>query len=162
MHRKLLAATIAATFALGCSSSPTAPTPVGTTSTQPASIIGQWTGTYRVTSCVESGSAAGSGFCSSLGQGGGLTLTPQQTGQNVSGNMGIGGYSPIPVTGTVGTDNVVALSGSGPIQLNASLSLTTWRGTLSGSSIAGNLGYTITTAAPVGIATVQGTFTVTK
>src|SRR5687768_4775067 len=83
---------------LGCSGSPTAPTP------QPPNLQGQWSGNYRVTSCQETGAADNSGFCFSLINGGGLAFTPQQAGSNLSGTVSIGVFTPIPVSGTVGTD----------------------------------------------------------
>jgi hypothetical protein len=58
----------------------------------------------------------------------------------------------------VGIDRVVALSGSGPIQFNATLALSEWRGNLAGSSLAGTLRFTIATNTPVGSATVSGNF----
>jgi hypothetical protein len=140
---------------LACGSSPTAPSP------QPPNLLGQWTGGYTLSSCQETGAASGSGFCAQLGSGSVLVFTPQQTGSTLSGNLSIGAFSPIPVTGTVGTDTVVALSGSGPIQLGASLALTQFRGTVNGS-ISGTLQYTITTSVPIGSATVAGSFQLTR
>jgi hypothetical protein len=91
-----------------------------------------------------------------------MVFTPQQSGSNLSGTLSLGSFSPIPVSGTVGADNSVVLAGSGPIQLNATLALTTWRGTVAGNSIAGTFQYTITTSAPIGTGTVSGTFVITR
>lgn len=145
---------VLAATAMACgASSPTAPAPIIPT------VTGQFTGTYRVTSCSESGAAIG--FCASVGSGGAHVFTPQQTGSNLSGSMSFGGFS-LPVTGSVGADNVVALSGSGEVLPGAVLSLTTWRGTLAGTGISGNLQFTIATANPVGTGTIAGTFTIAK
>ena len=144
-------------FVAGCgSSSPTAPTP-------PPSILGQWTGGYTTRSCQEQGAAIGSGFCTAIGIGGGLILTPQQNGSAVTGTMSIGAFIPIPITGSVGTDRVVALQGSGPIQFDATLALVSFRGTLAGQQINGTLSYTISTPAPnLGSAVVMADFTLLK
>ena len=91
-----------------------------------------------------------------------MVFTPQQSGNNLTGTLSLGAFSPIPVSGTVGSDNVAVLAGSGPIQLNATLALTTWRGTVVGNSLTGTLQYTITTSAPIGTGTVSGSFTITR
>lgn len=145
-------------FLIACGSSPTAPTSV------PPPVIptltGQWTGTYTVTNCTESGSAVGSSFCTNLGRGGTHTFTPQQSGSNLAGTLGLGQFS-IPVTGNVGTDNVVVLSGSGDI-VGALLTLNTWRAVVTGSSMTGTMTFTITVANPIGAANVSATTALTR
>src|SRR5688572_6783300 len=140
----------------GCGSSPTAPTP------PVPNLQGQWSGNYRVTSCQETGAADNSGFCFGLINGGGMAFTPQQSGSYLSGTVSIGVFTPIPVSGTVGTDNSVVLTGSGPIQLNASLALNQFRGSLTGTTITGTLQYTITTNVPIGTGVVSATFTIQR
>ena len=151
---KRVAVYVAAAILVACSGSPTAPSP-------PPNIQGQWTGGYLVTACQESGAAIGSGFCQSLGSGSQVVLTPQQAGTAITGTLGIGAFSPIPISGTL-DQSVVSLAGSGPIQLGATFALNQWRGTLSGNTISGALQYTITTGAPIGSATVTGSFTIQK
>jgi len=137
----------------GGGNSPTAPTPATPT------VTGQYTGTYRIDNCTETGAA--SGFCIAIGTGGGHVFTPQQSGSNLAGTMAVGGFN-FPVSGSVGTDNVVALSGGGQLIPGANLSLSTWRGNLIGSTIAGSMQFVITTTDPFGSATVRGTFSITK
>lgn len=139
----------------GCSS-PTMPTPA-----KPTDIQGQWGGIYVVTSCTLAGAAQGTTFCTSLTDGGGMVFTPQQSGASVTGTLGIGGFN-IPVTGTVNPQGVVVLSGSGPIVLGATLTLSTWRGTVAANTMTGTTQYTIITDAPIGSATVAGTFTLQR
>lgn len=145
-----------ALFAVGCGSSPTAPT-VATIPT----VTGQYQGAYRTVSCTESGAAAGSGFCQSITNGGGMVYTPQQSGSNLTGTLGIGGFN-IPVSGSVDASNSVTLAGSGPIAFGATMTLTTWRATLSGSQLIGTGTYSITTTDPIGAAVVQTSFTLVK
>lgn len=124
----------------GCSS-PTAPTPPVTVQPPPIpSIAGQWTGTYSVLTCIATGSGS-AGACQALGTLGALTLTPNQSGPNVSATLGIGIFS-VPVTGTVGADNVVVLAGSGPVSF-ATLTVNTWRAVLNGSTMSGTMQYTV-------------------
>ena len=153
---------LAAVTACG-SSTPTAPSPKSQVPSPPPSILGQWSGGYTTRSCQEMGAAVGSGFCQFVGIGGGLVLTPQQTGSAVSGTLSIGGLSPIPITGSLGTDAVLALQGSGPIQFDATLALVSFRGILSGQQINGTLSYTVSTPAPnLGSAVVTADFTLLK
>jgi hypothetical protein len=120
-------------FVAGCGSSPTAPTPTIPT------IGGQWTGAYQVTSCAEPNPPTG--LCASLGGGGSLFLTPSQTGGNFTGQLGIGVFS-IPISGSVGSDNVVTLAGSGPVSF-ATLTVNAWRAVLSGSTMAGTMTFSV-------------------
>lgn len=117
---------------IACGSSPTAPSP-------PPSINGQWTGAYHVTGCTEP--TPPTGLCASLGSGGSLTLTPSQTGGNFTGQLGIGVFS-IPVTGSVGTDSVVTLAGTGPVSF-ATLTVNTWRAVLSGATMTGTMTFSV-------------------
>jgi hypothetical protein len=143
----------------GNSTTPTAPTPSSTSN----QLSGSYTGNFVVTSCVEGGSAAGTGYCSGIGAGGPHTLSPTQTGSNLSGTVAFGGLV-VPVTGLIGSDGVVTLSGSSTVAL-ATVTLTSWRGALSGSTVAGNYAFTVqvgTFPLPPGSVVVQGTFSVTR
>lgn len=141
----------------GSSGAPTAPTP-------PLPIVptlsGQWTGNYTVTSCTESGAAAGSNFCANLGRGGAHNFTPQQSGSNLTGTLSFGQFL-INVSGNVGADHVVALGGTGDI-VGALLTLTSWRATVSGSTMTGTMTFSLTTANPVGSANVSATTSLTR
>ena len=123
----LIATTIA------CGSSPTAPTPSIPT------ISGQWAGSYQVTSCIEP--SPPTGLCASLGSGGALNLTPSQSGGNFTGQLGIGVFS-IPISGSVGADNVVTLAGSGPVSF-ATLTVNTWRAVISGTAMSGTMTFSV-------------------
>lgn len=139
-------------FLVACGDTPTAPTPVLPT------LAGAYTGTYTTTSCVEQGAAIGSGFCAAVGQGGNHGYTPTQSGSTLGGSIYIGGIT-LPVTGNVGTDQIVHLSGTGTVTQGASINVTTWRGTLSGAQLSGNFQFTIATTDPPGTGIVQATFT---
>jgi hypothetical protein len=91
----------------GCGGSPSAPTPTIPT------ITGQWSGSYRTTSCNEVGAAIGSGFCAAIANGGGMVFTPQQSAGSVTGTVSVGGFQ-VPISGTVDTAGVVVLAGSTP------------------------------------------------
>lgn len=136
--------------------SPTAPTP------QPPvipSITGQWTGRYTVTSCAENGIAIGG--CGVLGSGGSHIFTPQQSGSSLSGNLSLGGVV-VPVNGNIGADNIVSLSGTATQPNAIVLAITTWRATVSGSTMTGTMNFTLSTSAPFGSVVVQSTFSITR
>jgi hypothetical protein len=76
-----------------------------------------------------------------LGGGGSLFLTPSPTGGNFTGQLGIGVFS-IPISGSVGSDNVVTLAGSGPVSF-ATLTVNAWRAVLSGSTMAGTMTFSV-------------------
>lgn len=151
MGRSVIGLLALMTVACGGSASPTAPTPP-----PPPNLAGQWSGAYTVASCTTTGAASASGFCNAVSLGGGLVFTPQQSGENLSGPLSVGGFV-IPATGTI-RSGTVALAGSGPIQLGATLSLLTFSGTLSGTRITGSMSFIITTDVPQGSATVAGPF----
>lgn len=146
-------ATILATLACG-SSSPTAPTP-------PPSLLGAWSGTYLVSSCTETGSAIGTAVCANIRPGGSLSYTPTQTGATLGGNVGIGSFI-VPVSGSVGTDNVVSLAGTGEMS-GFSVTINSFRSTLgSPNQMTGTITFTILVASPLGTATVQATTTLQR
>jgi hypothetical protein len=120
-------------FVAGCGSSPTAPTPTIPT------ISGQWTGSYQVTGCIEPNPPTG--LCASLGSGGSHTLTPSQSGGNFTGQLGIGVFA-IPISGSVGADNVVTLAGSGPVSF-ATLTVNTWRAVIAGTTMSGTMTFSV-------------------
>ena len=131
------------------SDSPTAPTT--------PNINGQWTGTYSVLSCIESGAAVGVA-CAPLAGGGPHRLTPSQSGTNVTAQLGIGGFN-IPVTGSVDVAGVVTLAGTGPVSV-ATLTVNNWRGVIAGNSMTGTMSYTV--FAVDGSFVVTSTFTLSK
>lgn len=149
---------IVAVYLMGvaaCSSSPTSPTPPPL-----PQVTGQYSGTYTVTRCTESGAALGSGFCAAV-PGGLMVFTPQQTGSTITGTLAFGG-SNISVTGSIDAAGLVVLTGGGPIQFDSTLTLSSWRGTLSGNTMTGTTLFTIATAAPIGSANMDATFRIAK
>jgi hypothetical protein len=97
-----------ASFLSACGgSSPSAPTapPI-------AQYAGNWTGTYTITGCTQSGGIALANICGSLGNTPPYGLQLTQTGSNVSGSFTLGTVSFPNVGGTVGSDGSLALSGT--------------------------------------------------
>lgn len=136
------------------SSSPTAPTP-------PPNVLGAWSGTYLVSTCTETGSAIGTAVCANIRPGGSLSYTPTQTGSTLGGNVGIGSFI-VPVSGSVGTDNVVTLAGTGEMS-GFSITINSFRSTLgSPNQMTGTMTFTILVSAPLGTATVQATTTLQR
>ena len=93
-----------------------------------------------------------------------MVYTPQQTGTAISGTISIGVFTPFSVTGTVANDQSAVLAGSGQIDgFPATITLTQWRGIVTGTMITGTYQYTITTPPPViGSATVGGSFSIQR
>lgn len=152
---------LCAVLLAGCSSSPTRPTPPTAVVTIPT-LSGQWTGSYTITNCTQTGAAALTSFCASIGGGGSHAFTPVQSGGNLTGTLGIGTFN-LPVSGSVGTDRIVALSGSGPLVAGVTITLNAWRATLTGSSMAGTMTFTIVSDPPnIGSATVSATTALTR
>lgn len=147
---KILSACVFSVFVIGCaeSRSPTAPT-----STTPI-ITGQWTGSYAVASCTENAP----GFCAALGSGGGMVFTPNQSGTAITGTLGIGAFN-IPVSGSIGPDRAVVLAGSGPVASGATLTLTTWRTLITGSTMTGPLTYSMVLGSNLANVTANATLT---
>jgi len=150
--RRILILSVYMICAAACGAeSPTAPTPQ-----PPTSLLGAWLGNYFVSSCNETGSAIGTGFCTNLGIGGRLSYTPTQTGSTLGGNLTMGAFT-LPVSGSVTTDNVVSLSGSGEVVSGATLSLNAFRATVSGNAMTGTMTFTILVGIPLGAGTVTAT-----
>lgn len=150
MRVLILASVYLCTIACGSSGViPTAPTP------QPVipTITGQWSGTYTVTNCTESGAAVGA--CANIQRVASLSFTPTQTGSNLGGTLNIGSL-PVSVTGNVTSDNVVSLSGSADVS-GLVFALTQWRAVMTGSQMAGTMAFTISTVSPSGLVTITST-----
>lgn len=148
-----MAVYVFAGVSVACGDSPTAPTP------QIPSIAGQWSGSYRVTTCNENATATG--FCAALGQGGNLVFTPTQSGAAVTGTLVVGTLS-IPVSGNVTAANLLSLAGSGPVLTGITLTLTSWQYQITGSQMTGPFGFTVAGGVPLGSATVSATGTLTR
>jgi hypothetical protein len=139
------------TVCAGCSSSDTlSPTASSTTGGAISDFQGQYTGTYRVDTCVEEGFFAG--FCEGTGLVAGATppisLTLTQNQGAVSGNVLLG-----QITGTfLGTVSGSTLTGTAVMtditEQDGTLStkISTWKTTLSSSGMSG--GFTIVFSVP--------------
>lgn len=119
-------------------SSPTQPTP--TPAPQPASYQGVWAGAWVRTTCAESGTAVGVA-CRSFPDGGGLRLTVAQSVSTISGTVEIGTL-PVPVTGLVGSDGSLTLTGSGVVS-NVTITVTSWTTRQSGGAMTGAFRFTV-------------------
>lgn len=139
MRPWLTLAVVLALSACSGSSSPTSPT-------QPPNYQGRWSGTWTSQGCVESGNAVGIGcsafFGSLAGRPGTLVLTLSQTGTSIQGTLMLGGNQ-INVTGFVGDDGAMVISGQGPIT-GGTLVVSGWRSTANGSVMTGNFTFAIT------------------
>lgn len=135
----------------GCSSSDTlSPTASSTTGGTISDFQGQYTGTYRVDTCVEEGIFTG--FCEGTGLVAGATppisLSLTQNQSAVSGNVLLGA-----ITGTlVGTVSGSTLTGTAVMaditeqDMTLSTRISTWKTTLSSSGFSG--GFTIVFSVP--------------
>jgi len=124
-------------------------------------LSGQYVGTYTITNCTEFGSAIGTRFCANLGILGHHAYTPTQTGSNLSGTLGIGTFV-TPASGNITTDGLLSLTGSAPVVQGATLTVNTWRGQLSGTTITGTMTFTVTVDQPLGQGVVQATFSLAR
>lgn len=156
MSMKYLAV-VALVFVVGCSgdNSPTAPTPPPI-----PQINGQWGGPFLVTGCAESGAAVGSGACALL-QSGTVSFTPQQSGGNVSGPLIFGQVS-VPVSGNIDSAGVLVLAGNAAQPNGFTVTVTTFRATVTGSSMAGTFAFSILGGVPSGGVLVNGTLSMTR
>ena len=140
---RLALLTILVAACTGCSdSSPTAPPATAATFSD---FSGQYSGTYRVKECVTDG--AFSGFCEAAGLTSGTTLpialSLSQSQSAVTGSIMLGqiaGTFQGTVSGSTlnGTAVMTDLSNDG---VTASVSVTAWNTTISGSALSG--GFTI-------------------
>lgn len=140
----------------GCGgNSPTAPTP-----SPIPQINGQWRGPFSVTGCAETGLAVGSGACALL-QSGTISFTPQQSGGNVSGPLIFGQVS-VQVSGTIDNTGVLVLAGNAPQPNGFTVTVTTFRATVTGSSMSGTFAFSIIGGVPSGGVLVNGSFSMTR
>ncbi len=125
-----------------------------------ASFTGTWRGGHTVTQCNGTGSAqdlicgaargaykVGTNFI--------FDLTLTQTGNTVAGTANLAGPSG-PVTGTV-TNGVLTLTGTLRDNQGFTSVITAWSTTISGSSMSGSLGYSLTFSGVPGNAAIVAT-----
>jgi hypothetical protein len=94
-------------LACGKDSNPMAPsTPVV------ANYAGNWTGTYTMTGCTQSGSVAYANLCSVIGQTPPFSMSLTQSGASVSGTFTMGYVVFSGTSGTVGADGSLKLTGT--------------------------------------------------
>ena len=156
MIRPGLAAFVIAICA-GCSnSSPTAPA-----TEPPADFQGQYSGTYRVTKCIDEGIFVG--FCDGAGFTAGETLPIAllltQNQNAASGSVMLGS-----VSGTfLGTVTGTTLSGTAVMNdvstegITLSTAITSWNTTIAGSALTGGFTVVFRTPATTGSATLTNT-----
>jgi hypothetical protein len=129
MCRPLLVALLA-TLTICCGDdSPTAPT---------GSVVdfgGVWSGTWLRQSCSETAGTVTVG-CAGLPTSEALRVTLTQTGDQVQGRVDVGVFL-VTVTGTVGSDSVLRLTGEGRI-LTTAFRLSNWQTTQSGGTMTGS------------------------
>jgi hypothetical protein len=99
------------------------------------SFAGVWTGTWVRQSCTETAGTVTVG-CSGLSPSDVLRANLTQTGTAVEGRVEVGVFL-VTVSGTVGSDDALTLTGNGRI-LTTALRLTNWRTTRSGNTMAGS------------------------
>jgi hypothetical protein len=128
MFRRFLVAVVAVHSICCGSDSPTGPS--GSTS-----FDGVWTGTWVRQSCSESAGTV-IGGCAVLPASDALRADLTQTGTTLEGRVEVGVFL-VTVSGTVGSDDALSLTGSGRI-LTTGLRLTNWRTTRSGNTMAGS------------------------
>jgi len=149
---------------VGCGgSSPTTPSTPSVPDYQ-----GQWTGDFTVSSCIGTGTFAGPpAFCTAFQSGTVLPmrLTLSVVGTQVSGSGTFGSVS-IPVSGVIGNDGRLLLSGSGGVvvqNLSVTLTLMNWSTIASGTSMTGSWSTSWTTTQGSGSASTGQTIrTLTK
>ena len=112
-----------------CGGSPTGPS---------SGVQGVWSGSWARTSCTETASA---GLCGLTPQSGSLRLTLTQSGTSVSGTLDVNLFT-MPVTGSVGSDGALTLSGQTRAQ-GVTVVLTTWSTTRNGTAMSGSFSVNI-------------------
>ena len=124
--------------------------PLGPSSEVP-DVQGQWRGTYLAPSCSEFLSAVGV-FCGVFNEGGSVTLILNQSGPALTGTLEIGtlemGSASLAVTGSVGSDKLVVLAGTGTLIEGTTVRLNTWRTAVHGAALAGIFTFTVVTGPP--------------
>jgi len=129
MFRRFILA-IVVTLSISCGDdSPTAPTATTT------SFDGVWVGTWLRQSCSETAGTITVG-CAGLPASEALRATLTQSGDQVQGRVEVGVFL-VTVSGTVGSDGALPLTGEGRL-LTTAFRLSNWRTTRSGSTMAGS------------------------
>jgi hypothetical protein len=129
MCRPLLVAVFAA-LAISCGDdAPTSP------SGSAVSFAGEWTGSWLRQSCSETAGTITVG-CSGLPTSEALRATLTQSGTQVQGRVEVGAFL-VTVSGSVGSDGSLSLTGEGRI-LTTAFRLSNWRTTRSDGTMAGS------------------------
>jgi hypothetical protein len=149
-----LAVAIACLVVPGCSDS----------SSGPSSLVivqGTWTGEYTVSACNDQ---AAPGFCGGfvpVGTALPMQLVLTQSGESLSGTLGLGAFS-IPVSGTINGSRLV-LNGSGTVSITSpstTVTLSNWDTVVSEINMTGTWRTTFTIAGVPGSAFIDNTIRV--
>ena len=112
-------------------SNPLAPSP------SVPNYAGNWSGSYVLSGCNQSGGMALANFCANLGATMPYGLALTQSGSNVSGSFSLGQITFSSTGGTVSGDGSLTLNGS--TVSNGNTIIVTWALRLSGSALSGTL-----------------------
>jgi len=133
---------------LACGGGDNAPTP------RIPDYSGNWSGTYTVTGCTQSGQIALANVCGLLGNTPPYRFNLTQSDRNVSGTFTMGSITFPNTGGTVAQDGSLAISAT--TQSNGITVVVTWALNMPASSITGTLTQNWSSAALSGSATVAG------
>lgn len=131
------------------SSSPTSPSrPV-------ADYGGNWSGTYSITGCTQSGGVALANVCGSLGQTPPYAMSLTQSGANVSGTFRLGSVEFPPTGGQVASDGSLQLNST---SVSSGITIVvSWNLRMTGSQMSGSISQQWSSSQLSGGATVAGT-----
>lgn len=112
------------------------------------SFAGNWSGTFLVQGCAQTGGAASANLCSlaPAGTTGSFTLTLTQSGSTVTGSFTIESTTFPGANGTVASDGSLSLQGSN--STNGVTEIADWRLDVAGSALTGT--FTLNIADAVG------------
>ena len=160
--KHVLTCTIRLAVALACMAAPACDNNSGPSSVETAAQVqGTWTGEYTVSACNDQ---AAPGFCSEfvpVGTALPMQLVLTQTGESLSGTLGLGAFS-VPVSGTI-TGSRIVLNGSGTVSITSpstTVTLSNWDTVVSGPNMTGTWRTTFTVAGVPGSAFIDNTIRV--
>src|SRR5262249_54293793 len=120
-----------------------------------ANYAGNWSGTYSVTGCTQTGGVAAANICGALGNTAPYSMSLTQSSRNVSGTFTLGSITFPSTGGTVGRD--------GSLQLNATVInngvtiVVSWNLRMASTQMSGNISQQWASSTLSGGATVAGT-----
>lgn len=130
-------------------SSPTAP------SSRTPNYAGNWSGTYVISGCNQSGGVALANICGALGGSAPYRFSLTQSSRNVSGSFTLGTATFPSTGGTIGTDGSLALNGTSVS--NGITIVVNWALNLPSTALTGTVSQIWTSTTLSGQANVVGT-----